>query len=111
MLPLDGSQREEKQRQIQTYLASHRRERERQTRMEHMGISETGSKLLATVGRCSGLVCLLAQGNLTLTLSLHVYLSVIDTRVHHSVFHVTEETISVAHVFGPHSCFNLAWNG
>ena len=47
---------EEKQRQTQNYLALHCRERERQTRMEHMGKSEAGSKQPPAVeGRCSGL--------------------------------------------------------
>ena len=57
---------EEKQRQTQNYLASHCREGERQTRMEHMGRSEAGSKQPPAVeGRCLDLVCLLAQGELT----------------------------------------------
>ena len=48
------------------YLALHCGEGERQTRMEHMDKSKTGSKQSPTVeGGCPGLVHLLAQRDLT----------------------------------------------
>ena len=47
---------EERQRQTQNYLASHCREGERQTRMEHMDKSKTDSKQPPAVEeRCPGL--------------------------------------------------------
>ena len=50
----------------ENYLALHCREGEGQTRMEHIGKSEAGSKQPPAVeGRCLGFVCLLAQGELT----------------------------------------------
>ena len=57
---------EEKQMQMQN-LALHCKVGERQTRMEHMDKSKTGSKQPPAVeGRCTGLVHLLAQRDLTL---------------------------------------------
>ena len=57
---------EEKQRQTQNNLALHCGEGERQTRMEHMGNSKTGSKQLPAVeGVCPCLLRLLARRDLT----------------------------------------------
>ena len=64
--PLMEARGEGKQRQTQNYLASHCREEKKQTRVEHMVKSAAGSKQSPAVeGRCLGLVCLLAQGELT----------------------------------------------
>lgn len=42
---------------------------------------------------------------------MYIYLSLIETSVLNSVSHVTEEIICIGHVLGPHSWFNLVWNG
>ena len=113
----------EKKRQAQNYLASHgregEREREREREREKDGTHEQERGRQQTTdssrGKMFGHCVTSGRRRLNFNVCLEVYLLLGEASFPRSVFHVTEEiTLEglISHVLGgPHSCFNLAWNG